>query len=68
MELTGNIIIDLNTFEKLSREVGYYNCKANRKDTDDNYDNDSIEEYGRLRESQLDMLEKLIEKYGNDSI
>ena len=64
LELTGNFIIDLNNFEKLSREVGYYNCKSNQKDEDDNYDEDHIEKYGELREKQLDMQELLIQKYG----
>jgi hypothetical protein len=64
LELTGNFIIDLNNFEKLSREVGYYNCKSNQKDEDGNYDEYHIEKYEELREKQLDIQALLIEKYG----
>jgi hypothetical protein len=64
LELTGNFIIDINNFEKLSREVGYYNCKSNQKDENDNYDEDLIGKYEELREKQLDMQELLIQKYG----
>lgn len=64
-----NLVLDLSDFEKLSREVGYYNCKSNIKECDDNgnefYDEEAIEKYGNLREKQLIMLEELIKSYSN---
>ncbi len=65
LELTGNFIIDINNFEKLSREVGYYNCKANIKDDKDKYNISDQNKYSKLREKQLDMIKLLIEKYNN---
>ncbi len=65
--MRNNFIIDISDFEKLSREVGYYNAKANIKDEDDNYDEEAIEKYEELREKQLDMLEELIKLYSNTS-
>jgi hypothetical protein len=62
--ITGNNFrIDISDFEKLSREVGYYNAKSNIKDEDDNYDEEAISKYEELRERQLDMLEELIKFY-----
>jgi hypothetical protein len=62
--ITGNNFrIDISDFEKLSREVGYYNAKSNIKDEDDNYDEEAISKYEKLREEQLDMLEELIKFY-----
>jgi hypothetical protein len=58
-----NFRIDISDFEKLSREVGYYNAKSNIKDEDDNYDEEAISKYEKLREEQLDMLEELIKFY-----
>lgn len=66
--MRNNFIIDISDFEKLSREVGYYNAKANTKDEDDNYDEEAIEKYEELREKQLDKLEELIKLYSNTSI
>ena len=70
IELSGIFILDLNEFEKLSREVGYFNCKANRKyyteDNDEYYDKDDIKQYEKLRGKQLDMQELLIERYGKN--
>ena len=66
MELTGNFMLDLSEFEKLSREVGYFNCKANQKDEDGNYDNDVHIKYGELRLKQLDMQELLIKTYAEN--
>jgi len=63
VELTGDLRIDLSNFEKLSREVGYYNHKSNIKDSDDLYDIDAINKYGELREAQLIMFEKFIQYY-----
>jgi hypothetical protein len=60
-----NFRIDISDFEKLSREVGYYNAKSNIKDEDDNYDEEAISKYEKLREEQLDMLEELIKFYSN---
>ena len=64
-----NLILDLSDFEKLSREVGYYNCKSNIKkydeDGDEFYDEDAIEKYEALREKQLIMLEELIKFYSH---
>lgn len=62
-KLTGNFTIDINNFESLSREVGYYNCKANRKDDNDEYNINDIKEYERLRGEQLDMMQNMIELY-----
>jgi len=68
MTLTGNFIIDINDFSELSRNVGYYNHKANiktyDKDMNDVYDLESQKKYEQLRGEQLDMLKLLIEKYG----
>lgn len=61
--LGNNFIIDISEFEKISREVGYYNAKSNIKDEDDNYDQEAILEYEKLRKKQLDMLEDLIKFY-----
>lgn len=70
-KLLGNFIIDLSEFEKLSRQVGYYNCKANKKTYDKNndvcYDKKSIREYEKLRLKQLDMQEKLIKLYSKNN-
>jgi hypothetical protein len=60
-----NFIIDISDFEKLSREVGYYNAKSNIKDEDDNYDEEAISKYEKLREEQLDMLKELIKFYSH---
>ena len=60
-----NFIIDISDFEKLSREVGYYNAISNIKDEDDNYDEEVISKYEKLREQQLDMLEELIKFYSH---
>jgi hypothetical protein len=60
-----NFIIDISDFEKLSREVGYYNAKSNIKDEDGEYDEDVISKYEKLREDQLDMLEELIKFYSH---
>ncbi len=61
-------IIDINEFESLSRDVGYYNAQSNIKhydeDGDEFYDEGDIRKYEELREKQLIMLEELIEKYG----
>ena len=70
IELTGNFLLDLNEFEKLSREVGYYNALSNRKyyDEDNNeyYDEEDQKLYGELRGKQLDMQALLIKKYGKN--
>lgn len=58
-----NFRLDISDFEKLSREVGYYNAKSNIKDEDDNYDEEAISKYEKLRDKQLDMLEELIKFY-----
>ncbi len=60
-----NFIIDISDFEKLSREVGYYNAKSNIKNEDDNYEEEAISKYEKLREQQLDMLEELIKFYSH---
>jgi len=71
MKLTGNFTIDINNFSELSREVGYYNHKANVKTYDENnndiYDIKSQKKYEKLRSKQLSMLNALIKKYGNIS-
>lgn len=71
MKLTGNFTIDINDFSELSREVGYYNHKANVKTYDENnndvYDIKSQKKYEKLRSKQLSMLNALIKKYGNIS-
>ena len=68
MGLTKNFIIDINNFSELSREVGYYNHKANVKTYDENnndvYDIKSQKKYEKLRGKQLDMLNELIKQYG----
>ena len=71
MKLTGNFTIDINDFSELSREVGYYNHKANVKtydeDNNDVYDLESQKEYEKLRGKQLTMLRSLINKYGTET-
>lgn len=62
-ELTGNFMMDLSNFEKLSREVGYANCKANLKDHNDNYDETAAHNYEVLRSKQLDFQELMIKQY-----
>ena len=72
MELTGNIIIDINNFEELSRKVGYFNCKANHKEYDVNndvvYDEESIKKYEKLRLKQLKMQNDIIKLYSTKNI
>ena len=67
MEITGNFRLDLSEFEKLSREVGYYNAKANTKEYDENgdefYDDEAIKKYEELRDKQLAMFEELVKNY-----
>jgi len=58
-----NFTIDISDFEKLSREVGYYNAKSNIRDEDGEYDMEAISKYEKLREKQVNMLEELIKKY-----
>jgi hypothetical protein len=58
-----NFTIDISDFEKLSREVGYYNAKSNIRDEDGEYDMEAISKYEELREKQVNMLEELIKKY-----
>jgi hypothetical protein len=66
-KLSKNFIIDINDFEKLSREVGYYNCKANikkyDKDNNESYDKNAIRTYEKLRTKQLTMQARLIKFY-----
>lgn len=72
MKITGNFTIDINDFSELSREVGYYNCKANIKTYDENnndvYDIKSQKKYAKLRLKQLRMLSALRKKYGTKKI
>jgi len=60
-------IIDINKFESLSREVGYWNAQMNIKSYDEEgveiYDEEAIEKYTELRDKQFDMMTELIEKY-----
>jgi hypothetical protein len=66
---TSNFIIDLSDFEKLSREVGYYNMKSNIKyyDEDGNefYNDEDIKEYNKLRKEQVKMYNKMLELYSH---
>ena len=62
-ELTGNFILDIGKFADLSREVGYQNCVANRKDEDGQYDTEEIDKYEALRLKQLIMQESLTAHY-----
>lgn len=63
-------IIEINEFAELSREVGYWNAKSNIKTYDEDgnsiYNKEAIAKYEKLREKQLDMISKLIEKYGKN--
>lgn len=64
-KLSGNFRIDLSDFEKLSRDVGFYNCMSNIKDEDDRIDPEMVQKYEELREKQLIMFEELLELYSN---
>jgi hypothetical protein len=58
-----NFHLDLLDFEKLSREVGFYNCMSNLKDTEDELDMENVSKYEELREKQLIMFLQLLEFY-----
>lgn len=62
-----NFRIDLSEFEKLSREVGFYNAKSNIKEVDEHgnefYDEEVIEIYEELRGEQLSMFNQMISFY-----
>jgi hypothetical protein len=60
-----NFHLDLLDFEKLSREVGFYNCMSNLKDTEDEFDMESVSKYEELREKQLIMLQEMLEFYSH---
>jgi hypothetical protein len=60
-----NFHLDLLDFEKLSREVGFYNCMSNLKDTEDEFDMESVSKYEELREKQLIMLLEMLEFYSH---
>jgi hypothetical protein len=60
-----NFHLDLLDFEKLSREVGFYNCMSNLKDTEDELDMENVSKYEELREKQLIMLLEMLEFYSH---
>jgi len=60
-----NFHLDLLDFEKLSREVGFYNCMSNLKDTEDELDMENVSKYEDLREKQLIMFLQLLEFYSH---
>lgn len=64
-KLSGNFRIDLSDFERLSREVGFYNCMSNIKDEEDRIDPEMVQKYEELREKQLIMFEEILELYSN---
>lgn len=64
-KLSGNFRIDLSDFEKLSRDVGFYNCMSNIKDEDDRIDPEMVQKYEELREKQLIMFEEILKLYSN---
>lgn len=63
IKLSGNLRIDLSDFEKLSRDVGFYNCMSNLKDDEDQIDNENVSKYEELREKQLIMFEEILKLY-----
>lgn len=68
MKIRGNnFLLDLGEFEKLSREVGFYNSVSGFKYDDERYDDDAIKKYEGLREQQLIMFDALIDAYGSAS-
>jgi hypothetical protein len=62
-KLHGNLRIDLSDFERLSREVGFYNCMSNIKDEEDRIDPEMVSKYEELRDKQLIMFEEILEFY-----
>ena len=64
-KLSGNLRIDLSNFEKLSRDVGFYNCMSNLKDDEDRIDSEVVSKYEDLRERQLIMFEEILKFYSH---
>ncbi len=62
-----NFRLDLSDFEKLSREVGFYNAKSNIKEVDkfgdEFYDEEAIAKYEELRYKQLSMFNEMLRFY-----
>ena len=62
-----NFRLDLSDFEKLSREVGFYNAKSNIKEIDELgnefYDEEAIAKYEELRSEQLSMFDEMLHFY-----
>ena len=62
-----SIRLDLNEFQKISQEVGYYEALSNIKHYDENddefYDDESISKLEELKEKQNMMFEELIRVY-----
>lgn len=63
--LSGNLRIDLSDFEKLSRDVGFYNYMSNLKDDEDRIDSEIVSKYESLREKQLIMFEEILKLYSH---
>ncbi len=59
--------IALGELEKISRETGYWQHKANLKHKNlkgiSNYDKKAIRHYEKLRSKQLDLFEEFLTKY-----
>lgn len=59
--------IALGELEKISRETGYWQHKANLKHKNlkgiSNYDKRAIRRYEKLRSQQLDLFEEFLKKY-----
>lgn len=60
VEKNHEFIIDIDSFESLSRAVGYLNCEANKKNAKESV----IKKYQELRKKQVKMQIELIKKYG----
>jgi hypothetical protein len=60
-----NFHLDLVDFEKLSRDVGFYNCMSNLKDDNDRLDMEIVSKYEELREKQLIMLQEMLKFYSH---
>jgi hypothetical protein len=58
-----NFHLDLLDFERLSRDVGFFNCMSKLKDQDDDLDLMVVSKYEELRERQLFMIEEMFNSY-----
>jgi hypothetical protein len=58
-----NFHLDLADFEKISRDVGFFNCMSNMKDDNDDIDLEITSKYEKLREKQLIMFEEMLKFY-----